>query len=466
MDTNKNELKGAGEGKGGGSDAVTRPAHASKGFNIFGWLTSGTIREASAMRKHVHKLLQHQRDILSPKAISEVEAAMDGVSEGIATGADKAALEKKMENLETAANQWIKPYPNAAWRENVEVLLVALAVAMGIRTFFLQPFKIPTASMQPTLYGITSKNLLVETSYHKPTGWERVKDWLGGGTYLTFKADQDGTFDGISKPLRFLIFNIKQTLWFAGKPHNFWFVPDTGGGMPLQLSLPQTLQAMFVNLPAAEPDYRNMSDLENRAAIPRGTPFHKGDDVLDMKIISGDHLFIDRLSYNFRPPQRGDIVVFETHGIDRLPLDQQDTFYIKRLVGLGGDMLSLKQDYEISGVPQAGGALVPVGHLVVNGKPLSAATPHFENLYSFSNPAPGTTELKYQENHYYGHALLAGLGSGQEFQVQPDRFFVMGDNTMNSSDSRYWGDFPQSKVIGKAFFIYWPITGRFGWGYE
>src|ERR1700722_7154336 len=319
MDTNKNELKGAGERKAGGSDEGTRPARASKGFNIFGWLTSGTIREASAMRKQVHKLLKHQRDILSPKAFRGVQAAMAGGSEGNAAGADKATLEKKMENLEKAANQWIKPYPNAAWRENVEVLLVALAGAMGIRTFFLQPFKIPTASMQPTLYGITSKNLLVETDYQKPTGWARVKDWLGGGTYLSFKADQEGTFDGVSKPLRFLIFNIKQTLWFAGKPHNFWFVPDTGGGMPLQLSLPQTLQAMFVNLPPAETDYRNMSDLENRAGIARGTPFHKGDDVLDMKIVSGDHLFIDRVSYNFRPPQRGDIVVFETHGIDRLP---------------------------------------------------------------------------------------------------------------------------------------------------
>ena len=40
------------------------------------------------------------------------------------------------------------------WRENVEVLLVAIAVAMGIRTFFLQPFKFPTGSMQPTLYGV------------------------------------------------------------------------------------------------------------------------------------------------------------------------------------------------------------------------------------------------------------------------------------------------------------------------
>jgi signal peptidase I len=40
----------------------------------------------------------------------------------------------------------------------------------------------------------------------------------------------------------------------------------------------------------------------------------------------------------------------------------------------------------------------------------------------------------------------------------------MGDNTMNSLDSRYWGDFPATCVIGKSFFVYWPITSRFGWG--
>ncbi|HVV72203.1 MAG TPA: S26 family signal peptidase, partial [Verrucomicrobiae bacterium] len=52
------------------------------------------------------------------------------------------------------------------------------------------------------------------------------------------------------------------------------------------------------------------------------------------------------------------------------------------------------------------------------------------------------------------------------FQVQPDHYIVMGDNTMNSLDSRSWGDFPAKNVIGKSFFVYWPITDRFGWGYH
>src|ERR1039457_6664845 len=127
---------------------------------ILQWFLSKTVRQATATRKHVQKILNHQRDILAPQAIEAFQAAMATCQRAVAEDADKPALEKQMENLEKVANKWLKPYPNAAWRENLEVLLVALAVAMGIRTFFLQPFKIPTGSMQPTLYGVTSQNLI------------------------------------------------------------------------------------------------------------------------------------------------------------------------------------------------------------------------------------------------------------------------------------------------------------------
>ena len=104
---------------------------------ILQWFLSKTVRQATAMRKHVQKLLNHQRDILSPQAMEAVQSAIASSQRAVAEHADKPVLEKQMENLEKAANKWLKPYPSAAWRENVEVLLVALAVAMGIRTFFL-----------------------------------------------------------------------------------------------------------------------------------------------------------------------------------------------------------------------------------------------------------------------------------------------------------------------------------------
>src|ERR1035437_8520895 len=194
---------------------------------ILQWFLSKTVRQATAMRKHVQKLLNHQRDILSPQAIEGVRTAMENCQKAMAEGADKAALEKQMENLEKAANKWLKPYPNAAWRENVEVLLVALAVAMGIRTFFLQPFKIPTGSMQPTLYGVTSDNLINQPDFKIPTGLTRVRQWFEGVSYIHLIADNDGPLQAVERPVRILIFNLWQKLVVGGKTYIIWFPPTT-----------------------------------------------------------------------------------------------------------------------------------------------------------------------------------------------------------------------------------------------
>ena len=423
---------------------------------FFRWFTSKTVREACAMRKHVQHLLGAQRDILAPAAIGAVTLALNQLRDTIAAGENIGKIRLKMDELDFAANKWLKPYPNAMWRENVEVLLVAIAVAMAIRTFFLQPFKIPTGSMQPTLFGVTSKNYLPydgqpgNPKFDIPTGWERIKEWFEGISYIHIVAQADGTIDSISPMTHFLIFNIRQSFTIGGVPHVMWFPPDYG-------EAPPGMDPMV---------YR--AGLRPHTDFERGQFYHKGDDVVKLQVSAGDHLFVDRLTYNFRKPQRGEIIVFATAGI---PEDRRamvgmpgDQFYIKRLVGLGGETLALAPDYEVVGAAQFGGGGVPVGHLLINGQPLSASTPHFENVYSFSGVPAGTKTIPYQENQYYGHALMRALEPGREFQVETNHLFVMGDNTMNSSDSRFWGDFPETSVIGKSFFVYWPITKRFGWG--
>ncbi len=387
------------------------------------------------MRKHVRHWMSAQRDLLSPQAIAAVTIAMNEVRTAIEEGANKGKIRIKAEELEFAANKWLKPYPNAMWRENVEVLLVAVAVAMSIRTFFLQPFKIPTGSMQPTLYGVTSQNLIGNPNFKVPTGWERVKKWFEGVSYVHVVAESDGVIDRISPIKRFLIFNIEQTFWIDNVPHTIWFPPDFGEAPPGE------------------------APLAYRAGWTGGHLYHRGDEVVNFRVSAGDHLFVDRFTYNFCQPKRGEIIVFETAGIAGLP---QDEFYIKRLVGLGGETLSIKQDYEVGNVPRFG--VVPVGRLVVNGQPLSASTPHFENLYGFAGVRPGEKKLEYQENHYFGHAMLEALAPGNSFLVETNHYFAMGDNTFNSLDSRYWGDFPSDRVIGKSCFVYWPITKRFGFG--
>src|SRR5450432_2970308 len=185
-------------------------------MTILRWFISSQVRNAVALRKHVSRVFSAQRDILASAAIENIKRALADLSDALATGAKGAALKKEMTKLEEAANKWLKPYPHAAWRENVEVLLVALAVAMAIRTFFVQPFKIPTGSMQPTLFGVTSENLLNKPDFKKPTGWERVKEWFAGVSYIRVVAQADGEITAISPMRRFLIFNLKQSLWIGG----------------------------------------------------------------------------------------------------------------------------------------------------------------------------------------------------------------------------------------------------------
>jgi signal peptidase I len=433
---------------------------------------SGAVREAVAMLKHVQRLMDAQRDVLKPQAIAAVEEKIGELTSAIKRGDNDGAIRNKTEELQFAGEKWLKPYPNAVWRENVEVLLVAIAVAMAIRTFFLQPFKIPTGSMQPTLYGITSTpDFSLVTSLRRsdgfnylsdpdkaqlekdaeaqikaerdiviPGGWERFKQWIHGYSYIHWVAPEDGTVDAVQAPWPGAIFNLYQRIEFAGQWHTILFPPDCGEA-PL--------------------------DLRAGLRMNPGRVFHKGDDVIKLRIQAGDHLFVDRLTYNFRPPKRGEIVVFQTAGIETLSADQQNTFYIKRLVGLGGDHLTLKQDYSVTNLPlymefSLGQNAIPVGHLVVNGEPITTNNPHFANLYSFSNPPRGATMLDYVENTYLGHAMIRSLAPDGEVDVEPRHLFVMGDNTFNSSDSRFWGDFPATNVIGKSFFVYWPISKRWG----
>src|SRR5262249_4964586 len=162
------------------------------------------------------------------------------------------------------------------------------------------------------------------------------------------------------------------------------------------------------------------------------------------------HLLVDRISYNFRRPRRGEIFVFKTKGIDPLPPGQ---LYIKRLVALGGEHVRIGDDQ----------------HLIINGKRLDASTPHFENVYRFP-PTPKEGEYFGHLNEVvarrYGRFRLAPLFADEstEHVVAPCHYLAMGDNTMNSYDSRAWGDVPCENVIGKCWFVYWPFTHRFGWG--
>src|SRR6185436_13611824 len=106
--------------------------------------------------------------------------------------ASPEALEAAMTKLEKTATASLKACKDAAIRENVKELLVAVVVILGFSTFFLQLTKIPTGSMQPTLYGITHQDLRGR-DVEIPPFWKRFAlYWTQGISYKHLIAPEDG----------------------------------------------------------------------------------------------------------------------------------------------------------------------------------------------------------------------------------------------------------------------------------
>ena len=133
----------------------------------------------------------------------------------------------------------------------------------------------------------------------------------------------------------------------------------------------------------------------------------------------GDKILVNKFIYWFREPQRGDIVVFATKGIEGLDPGKD---YVKRLVGLPGDEVEIKDH-----------------HLFVNGKRLEQPDIFAQHRYFNTDFEQGP----------YGQ-------SGEKIKVHPGDYYVLGDNSANSRDSRYWGFVPHKCLNGKAMLIYWP----------
>jgi signal peptidase I len=147
----------------------------------------------------------------------------------------------------------------------------------------------------------------------------------------------------------------------------------------------------------------------------------------------------------------------------------EDKYYIKRLVGEPGDTLEMRVPESIftNGTDLRKG--VP-GILFRNGQPISGKTAFNENRKrtEILSKSPN------QENTLgYPGYRADGLLSNKSILVVPDRnssinptkkkaFFAMGDNSTDSLDGRSWGFVPENEIIGKALFVYYPFTKRWG----
>lgn len=133
-------------------------------------------------------------------------------------------------------------------------------------------------------------------------------------------------------------------------------------------------------------------------------PFYIPSGSMMPTLYRGDRIIVSKLSYRFHLPQRGDIVVFH------YPRNPKKT-YIKRLIGLGGETVALAD-----------------GKLFINGQEIPE--PYLP---------PGT--------------YFPDFGP---VKVPKGYYFMLGDNRMNSEDSRVWGFLDRRLIIGKAVLVYWP----------
>jgi signal peptidase I len=120
---------------------------------------------------------------------------------------------------------------------------------------------------------------------------------------------------------------------------------------------------------------------------------------------NNQYVLVNKLAYLFHAPERGDVIVFHW------PVDTNKDL-IKRVIGVPGDVIVMDR------------TTVRVNGVLLNEPYIMAPI----------NPA------------------------GNKLVVPPNDYFVMGDNRLVSDDSRDWGFVPKSYIIGKAVFVYWPIS--------
>ena len=384
------------------------------------------LKRSHHFRKGVERFVNYKRHLLAEADVEAIRGKLAGLRQLEAARSPQDVLQPKQDELEKMCRDALPGgIPRVGFvEENVEVFFTAIVIALGIRAFLLQPFKIPTGSMQPTLNGVRAEVIAETESFPGAPArvWQRV--W-NRRHYFERKAPSDGRL-GKPQERNFLMF-------FTWTEY-----PFSGGSV---IKIPAPLDVARRALGMAQWEGR---EVKAGQVLARGW------------VEGGDQLLVDKVSYHFRRPSRGEVFVFTTKGIKGIESGSAawrpefgSQHYIKRLVAVPGDTLEITQSHE----------------LLVNGARATAF---------------GCERVMSMKNGYNGYIPPPPRGPGDAtfatFKLEPGAYprfwsegrvpqpvyWAMGDNQLSSLDSRYWGPVPQANLVGPALFVYWPFGNHLG----
>ena len=473
--------------------------------------------------KHLNHLYNLNRDIYSEE-LNKTLLAEIAACNSMKTEKDKTVLKEFYTKSQEKMKKLIPKHKFPAVAECMDVLLITFSLAFAARAIFLQPFQIPTGSMQPTLHGV---NLYDDTK-------SVIQDKYTAVDYQQEVLERQIIEKPESKLRKFT------GSFYYGQQYSDVIAKNTGQiesprplpmgqylgrGVPL-LDSYSTVEVEGQRYVLPIPKHKLDRDIgsshsEIKSLAVKGQPIFKG------VVEQGDHLFVNRVVYNFRKPQRGDISVFVTHNIRFNDSPLSGLFYVKRLIGLPGETLRIRNDNKVYLVNKDG-TETPLG---------KEHHPCFEKIYSNKGGYHGherakngqfliwdignfpeveiskdTSYLIYNSyvfkkdgNRYFNQGsdsffevvsedkvklvskersmlfikndnenfTLKSIIHSNGYEVRPHadydeyklgdgQYFMMGDNSSSSLDSRYWGPVPKLNMMGTALSVFWPFSKRWG----
>jgi signal peptidase I len=419
---------------------------------MFDFLLPAYVKEGKQLLIGVKKFVHQHRDLMSEEKIGAIMQARDEFAAVLETR-DKEKLQKEKEHLLSVCEKAVPDYKTDSIRENIEVIIVAIVVALGIRSYIVQPFKIPTASMQPTLNGIIATRMPEGTE--APNVVAKTWDFVWSGTnYTDLRApESSGKLAIVSvRQQAFAMLFTRTVIQFSNGESSWCYAPARQ--LFGELWLPENGDGPFGQnargLPATDSFTR--SDLNY--------PVRSGALLARGKVDTGDQVLVDKVSYHFRQPKRGEPFVFSTLGIKgieaTLPPGSESQHYIKRLVGVPNDTLELDPPYLwINGeMPKEFGIKRVIEH---EGDANAALSPHVNKYHGYTmlNQRASSFEIDNANTQREGRNTIT-------YRLRDKEYMACGDNSGNSSDSRAWGKVPQANLVGPALMVYWPFKPHAG----